>query len=218
VIEHPRQQAVRGASSPAAATETLVGVWLLPRIVPTVTVVWSDASDEEPSPALAPRFSQSATRRGEELAGQPSRSSYLRQTVSSGNKVMGPPGRGLPASEIRLATLPSSPLESPPCLREGGANRALRVQRSGGSRSYNPCWQGCRKSRTPPLRPVHRHSLRSCHGRCRAPGSRPRPGRCSAGSWASGQRLFKALSRIERAVAQAVRTPGRLNRRRRVGR
>jgi len=107
VIDRHRRQGVRGASCPAAATETLVGVWLLPRIVPTVTVVWSDASDEEPSPALAPRFSQSATRRGEELAGQPSRSSYLRQTVSSGNKVMGPPGRGLPASKIRLATLPS---------------------------------------------------------------------------------------------------------------
>jgi len=112
VIERHRQQGVRGASCPAAATETLVGLWLFPRIVPTVTVVWSDASDEEPSPALAPRFSQSATRRGEELAGQPSRASYLRQTVSSGNKAMGPPGRGRPASEIRLGKVLSSPLES----------------------------------------------------------------------------------------------------------
>jgi len=64
------------------------------------------------SPALAPRFSQSAARQGEELAGQPNRSTYLRQTVSSGNEVMGPPWRGRPASEIRLATLPSSPLDS----------------------------------------------------------------------------------------------------------
>jgi len=111
VVERHRQQGVRGASCPAV-TETLVGVWLLSRIAPTVTVVLSDASDEEPSPALAPQFSQSATRQGEELAGQPSRASYLRQAVSSGNKVMGPPGRGRPASEIRLVTLPSSPLES----------------------------------------------------------------------------------------------------------
>jgi len=69
--------------------------------------VWSSIIANKAFPALAPRFSQSATLRDEELAGQPSRASCLRQTVSSGNEVMGPPGRGRPASEIRLATLPS---------------------------------------------------------------------------------------------------------------
>jgi len=105
VVEHHRQQGVRHASCPAAATETLVGVWLLSGIVPTVTVVLSDASDEEPSSALAPRFSQSATRRGEELAGQPSELPPTDGLI--GERGHGSAGRGLPASEIRLVTLPS---------------------------------------------------------------------------------------------------------------
>jgi len=197
VVERHRQQGVRGASRQAAATETLVGVWLFPRIVPTVTVVLSDASDEEPSPALAPRFSQSAARQGEELAGQPSRSSYLRQAVSSGNEVMGPPGRGRPASEIRLATLPSSPLESLSSI--SGKEEPTELF------AYNDLAEAGRT--TPAGRRVAKAAL-------------PHFVQCIAllvvavivavvlldhglaGAWASGQRLFEALSRIERSVSR----------------
>jgi len=215
VIERHRQQGVRGASRQAAATETLVGLWLLSRIIPTVTVVLSDASDEEPSPALAPRFSQSAARQGEELAGQPSRSSYLRQTVSSGTSswvrpggVVRPRRSGSPRSRHRRwSRFPPSPgRRSQPSSSRTTIWRKPVVQ---------PLWQACRKSRTPPLRPAHRPSRCGRHCRCRAPGSRPRPGRRSVGFRSE---VVRGLGEDRAIRLSAVRTPGRLNRLRRAGR
>jgi len=53
-----------------------------------------------------------------------------------------------------------------------------------------PLWQACRKSRTPPLRPVHRPSRCGRHCRCRAPGSRP------------GRRSLGCRSEVVRGLAE----------------
>jgi len=179
-----------------------------------VTVVLSDASDEEPSPALAPRFSQSATRRGEELAGQPSRSSYLRQTVSSGTSSWVRPGgvfRPRRSGSSRSPHRRWSRFPPSPGRRSQLSSSRTTIWRKS---VVQPLWQGCRKSRTPPLRPAHRPSRRSCHCRCRAPGSRPRAGR----SVGFRSEVVRGLADDRAIRLSAVRTPGRLNRRRRVGR